>query len=388
MKRIFILILPIIVLSCSKRTKNFDGEKIIDLSQLSQVSVFDLFDSIDVVQLETSDNVLISAISKAIFFNDRYYILDIKQQMLFSFDSSGKFLFKIDRKGQGPDEYLYLGNFNIDSFNSQLLLLEPFGHLLVFDLDGRFIEKIRLPKEINAYNEVYPLDKDNLIFISLSEYHVVFYSKITNEITEKRYLIDQELRSLFSIIGKTYNYNNYVFFSKPFSNEIINLTENTKFLWNFGKDNNQEKQFDKVKKVNINEYVKPGDRNARDYVGEGKINYNIELNHESSRYKICVLDCGKYKFKHIFFDKKENRPIIFEKTKENLIFLSIANFYGEHIVRYEMELPNNSNIQNNAFVTELLTYYSRDLLTEEQKKIIDSRKEDDNPFLVKYNLKQ
>lgn len=371
---------------CSNETNNYDSENLIDLNQLSQVSIFDLFESIDVVQLETNDNSLISTITKVIFSNDRYYIYDARQQMLFCFDSSGKFLFKIDRKGQGPDEYLHLGDFNVDSFNNQLLLLEPFGHLLVFDLDGHFAEKIRLPKEIKAYNLVYPLDKDNLVFISLNEYYMVLYSRIKNEIIDKRYKIDMELRSLFSIPRKTYIYNDNVFFSKPpLTNDIVNLSNDTEFSWNFGKDNNTENQINKLKKMVISE----DDRGERDYVGEGRVNYMIYINHESSRYKICVLDCGKFKFKYVFYDKILKKPIVFEKTKEN-IFLILANFYGEHIIMHEGRLSPNKNDPRvtDSLITEITSYYSRDILTNEQKKIIDSHNEEDNPFLIKYNMKQ
>jgi len=375
-----IISLFFIYLSCSEKRDSINS---IDYNSTEEISIFDFVDSIDVIQLETNDNSLIWQINKVIFYNNRLYIHDVRQQVILCFDSSGKFLFKINQKGQGPDEYLYLGDFNIDTFNNQILLLEPFGHLLLFDLEGHFIDKIRLPKEIVAYNEVFPIDKDNLIFISLNEYGVLFYSRNANKITDKKYPRDSYL---FSSTGKTYTYNENVYFSEPYTNKVINLTEQTEFFWNFGKKNNSEDQLRDLKKLTKSEDLKV----ARDFVGEGKLNYKIFMNYESSRYKICIMDCGKFKFKHIFYDKTLNQPFIFEKTKENIQFVLFPNFYGKYSIMYDKQYAGYDEAKKtpDLNIDDLLIYYDRDILTVEQKKIIDSHTENDNPFLIMYNLKQ
>ncbi|MDR2425382.1 MAG: 6-bladed beta-propeller [Prevotellaceae bacterium] len=66
----------------------------------------------DIVPLETTDDCLISQISRVIFQNEMYYILD-NTSMIYLFNSSGKYLRKLDRKGQGPGEYLSIFSFDV-----------------------------------------------------------------------------------------------------------------------------------------------------------------------------------------------------------------------------------------------------------------------------------
>jgi hypothetical protein len=386
MKKIVVaIILLAFSFSCSQKEQiqNQHSTDLIDLNKTEPVSVSDLFESVEVVQLETTDDCLIALIDKVIFFNNRYYVLDTRQQSVFCFDSDGKYLFKIADRGEGPEEYLYLGDFNIDPYYNQLLLVEPFGSLLSYDPDGKFIAKIRLPHEILAYNEVYPLNKDTLVFVSINKYSIVFYSRMKNEIIDKRYEIDEKVShvSFFIPNNDVYVYNGSVFFSPPPTNNIINLADSTLYSWNFGKMNNTQKQIDEFENL-----IKSQDqmstsnlqgKTRRDYISEKKLNYDIGYSYESSRYKICMLWLGQYNFQHVFLDKTTHKSFVFDKTVEGIKFL-LPSFNGESIVMYY-------KVSNVPF----LKYYDMATLSEEQQKMIKANNlEIDNPFLVKYNLKQ
>jgi hypothetical protein len=376
-KSFLILFIGSLFIACSNKKNSADSGIVIDLEQETSVCVSDLFESIDVVQLETNEDCLIQAINKIIFHTNRYYILDEKQQKLLCFDSVGKFLFKIDQKGQGPEEYVHISDFNIDPYEQTLLLLEPWGNLFTFDLEGRFISKIKLPEEILAYNEVHSLNKDTLLFVSLNKYTLVTYSKITNSITDKQY--DEAKGCVFHPINKTYRYNNQLFYSPTPTNDIRNLSKNTVFSWDFGKMNNSQKQIKKIKKIIQSEEDCPDmmkRQQPRDFVREGLINYKITGNYETSRYKICSLDCGYLNFRYVFFDKQANKANVFEKTKEGIQFLKFY-FAEESIIVSDLPgLPFEYK------------FYDKSILSEEQQKIIDSYMDDFNPFIIKYNLKQ
>ena len=366
---LFIIILSS-CLSCLDK-KNTKASGLIDLNRIDRVSVNDLFESIELVQLETTDECLIAHATKIIFYNDRYYVFDVRQQAIFCFNSAGKFVFKISNRGQGPEEYLNLEDFNIDSYNRHLLLLVPFGSLVTFDADGKFVSKIRLPEELVAYNEVYPLNKDTLLFTSLNKYAQATYSKRKNSLIKKR--LAGINHNVFSPLRKTYTYNDRVFFSPPPSNDIINVSDDTiAFSWNFGNRNNTRKQIENVKKF-IESESDSYKRATRNFVLEKRMNYNIMYNYETSRYRICILDYGEPEFRHVFYDKETNQPFVFDKTIEEIQFL-IPNFNEESIIVSEQRFKYK--------------IYDDTLLSENQKKIIHSHKEEDNPFLVKYNLKQ
>jgi hypothetical protein len=92
---------------------------------------------------------------------------------------------------------------------------------------------------------------------------------------------------------------------------------------------------------------------------------------------------GRGKLKHVFFDKKTKKFIVFNKTKEDINFLW-QKFCGESIISYDRGFNPNGNLD----IELTLHYYHPDIFTEEQKRLYESRKDDDNPFLVKYNFKQ
>ena len=372
MNKVKIIIISVIFTSiflcCSKQSKV--SENTVDLDSTVPVSVYDLFESVDVIQLETNDECVIGPNIEVFFYKNRYYIFDFKQQGMFCFDDSGGYLFKIFRKGQGPEEYLYLGSCNIDHYNDRLMLLEPFGNLLLFDLDGNFISKIKLPMEIVAYNEVFPLNKDTLLFISLNKYTLVFYDLKTNTIIDKKF--EDEIKyNLLAPTHKTYIFNNEVFFSIPFSNNIMNINTGSVFTWNFGNKNISKKQIQKVTKEIM---IEPNRIPPRDFVQERLINYQICLNYETPRYRICLLKFADEVFKHVFFDKMLNKAFVFNQTKEGVRFL--IPFFNEKFLIVTEE-PNYK-----------YKYYDENILTEQQREIINRHDEYDNPILVRYNFKQ
>jgi hypothetical protein len=381
MRQILTFIAIGLYLSSCSCSNNGVQSSFIDLNRQDKVSVFDIFESVDLVFLETNEQSLIAVINKVIYFSEKYYIFDERQQILFCFDSAGNFLFKISQQGQGPEEYLRLEDFNIDPYNNQLLLLEPYGNLLVFDLSGQFISKTRLPDEIPAYNEVFVMDKNRLVFISLSYFELVFYDRDKNVILDRRYRTEQ-IAPPFLPIYRTYIYGNDLFFSLSPSNEIINLSDSTVFSWNFGKQTNTKETIENLKKFVLTSKIDFFYENY-DWIGEKKLKNIPYLNFESSRYRFYALET-KYNFmKYIFYDKKTEKSFVFDKTKEGICF-AMLDFNGETIIMCDrgFRQTGNSDIDKN------LVYYHSYIFTEEQKRMYHFHKTDDNPFLVKYNFKK
>ena len=387
-KPLILIIIAISLFSCSQRST---VSSFIDLNRSNSVSVFDIFESVDLVLLETTDQSLIKNIRQVIYFNDRYYVLDSDQAILFCFDSNGKYLFKVAQFGQGPEEYLRLEHFNIDPHNNQLLLLEPYGNLLAFDLDGQFLSKTRLPKEVPAYNDVYVTGENRLVFTSLSYNELLFYDRNENSIYDR--LFNEDGRKLrdgyFFIIYRIYNHNSDLFFSPPLSNDIINLSDRTVFSWNFGKRTNTKKMIEEVKgfiSKSDQENFRPTPQHyyVYDWVGQNKLG-NIPLfNFESSRYRFCALQTKQSFTKYIFCDKKTGQSFVFDKTKENICFW-YPQFSGESIIMHE---KGERRTFDNPDVEKDFIYYNPNIFTKEQQQLYESRRDDDNPFLVKYNFKQ
>jgi hypothetical protein len=149
--RNFIYILACIALcSCKSTSHEESAVKTIsvDFSKMKDSGKEkDLFSSYKIVPLETNDSCLIGEITKVVLWQDRIFILDFyKTVSVFIFDSSGKWINTISRRGQGPDEYVNLTDIFFDE-EAQLLCLVCRSNqkLMLFDKNGQLKKQEKLP---------------------------------------------------------------------------------------------------------------------------------------------------------------------------------------------------------------------------------------------------
>jgi hypothetical protein len=370
-----ILIIAQLIFSCAKADDNA-----INLDRTDKVSVLDLVDSISVVQLETSQESLIGGIQRVISYKNRFYVSDYKLQAVFCFNANGEYLFKINKRGRGPEEYNYLEDFNIDPYNNQLMLLVPWGYILYYDLDGNFISKVKLSSEIPAYNEVYALNKDKLLFISWNAYRASYYSRKSGGILKRFLHVENGLQYIFNPLHKSYYYNDSLFFNDVgVNNDVLNLTDDNQriaYSWNFGENNNTSEQINEALKY---EERMKNERNPNyspsDNLGNRSYpNYYTFTGFETNRYRITSL---RYKdsntFLNVFKDKKNIKNYVFRETTEGISF-------------YFLSVCENSLIAYKTKFTE--RFYSKTVLSPGQQKIVDAHDPDnDNPLLVIYHFK-
>lgn len=128
--------------SCSESQPGNDKIQVIDVNAVDNVKLTELFADCKVISLETTDSSLIGlAINRMEYCEGRMYILNQLQshKNVICFDSSGHFLFNIDRIGRAPDEYTFLGDFFIDLNKKQLVFVSEAGRYVFFDIDGKYL---------------------------------------------------------------------------------------------------------------------------------------------------------------------------------------------------------------------------------------------------------
>lgn len=127
---------------------NSDVDKTIDITPF--------IDTLRFVKLELTDESIIGYIQKLIVYKEHIYILDTQTSSLFIFDIDGRFLSKIQSIGQGPGEYTQLDFFDIDYAREQILLTDLMGYqVLKYDLEGQFIERMKIPLWIEGLAPVF-----------------------------------------------------------------------------------------------------------------------------------------------------------------------------------------------------------------------------------------
>ena len=76
---------------------------------------------VDFIKLEVTTNSMIRDIRNVVIAED-YVLVDDYSEGVFRFSKGGKFLNKIGKKGNGPDEYLYVNQVILNEKNNEVLL--------------------------------------------------------------------------------------------------------------------------------------------------------------------------------------------------------------------------------------------------------------------------
>jgi hypothetical protein len=188
MRKIFpLVVILLLFLSCKQNTEN-KAIKNIQVDNTDKVNFTDLFSEHKLIFPESKDSAWFgSSIRRIEKYPGKIFILNELQtrRNILCFDVNGRFLFNIDKTGNGPGEYTYLGDFLIDN-NLNVLVLNVVGNqygrdeYMYFSLDGEYLYSkkatglsgtIRLMKEFNdslyvAYADCESKeDCDDIVFL-------------------------------------------------------------------------------------------------------------------------------------------------------------------------------------------------------------------------------
>lgn len=109
----------------------------------SLVSPRDLMEEVEFYVLSTPDSIKLTVAQKIIEFNDRYLVLDKKKKIIFAFDQEGEFRQLVGKKGEGPNEFKEVTDFQVNKQNSRLYLFSrPDFAIFEFDENLDFLRKI------------------------------------------------------------------------------------------------------------------------------------------------------------------------------------------------------------------------------------------------------
>lgn len=190
------------MLSCTQnqQEERSVAQYIVDINNPVAVSIDDFIIDIDTIRLETTNESLMREINVIHIMNDNFYILTNDGAYIYIFDSKGKYLAKINDRGNGPNEYVRITGFEIDPVNERIIISDNFSRkLLIYDKEGKLINVIRI-------------DFDPLIIASHKDGFINFYSG------PRRLFNNPEMED--------YNLHFLDFNGKFISSEITNETPN------------------------------------------------------------------------------------------------------------------------------------------------------------------
>jgi hypothetical protein len=161
-----ILVTALFILAgCGGDKQSTDDLLTVDVTAKYPKKEFILQDFMDVeyIPLETNDEF----ITQGLFQDVGKEFLIIRNRTndgdIFIFDRKGKAVRKINRLGQGDEEYVHIFWVILDEEKSELFVNDFFGKkIMVYDLMGNFKRKL-LHKDGGVYGEFNHFDRENLI---------------------------------------------------------------------------------------------------------------------------------------------------------------------------------------------------------------------------------
>lgn len=144
---VVVLFFSAFLVGCNSSADPIEGEyAFIPITDpVQQFSVEDLVGDYNLIQLETTDESLLSGIHQIHVMNHKLYITDRRLRGVYIFTDKGEFLAKIKNLGQGPEEYLQVSSFETDPYQNRLLLADNFSkRLFIYDELGNLQKVIPL----------------------------------------------------------------------------------------------------------------------------------------------------------------------------------------------------------------------------------------------------
>lgn len=130
------------------------------------------FMDVEYIPLETNDEFITQASVMAI--GNQYILVKnwANDGNIFVFDrKTGKGIRKINRKGQGAEEYAFINGIVLDEENDEMFVNSASTKkIFVYDLEGNFKRSFEHTKDAEYLN-VFNYDKDNLIRYDMSGYY-------------------------------------------------------------------------------------------------------------------------------------------------------------------------------------------------------------------------
>ena len=151
--KFFTVLFVFVLASCSHKQNNnvFIDDALfkdypIDPKDAKRIFASSIFDSIVYISLPLSDSTIIGSIEKLEVYDSCFYFWDKIEKKIWCFDFMGNLVFQIDKRGQGPGEYLQIYDFNIDKGCRQIQILDRnLRKILCYDLlNGNYIKDIKI----------------------------------------------------------------------------------------------------------------------------------------------------------------------------------------------------------------------------------------------------
>ena len=357
-----------------------DNKITVDLNKPQEASLFDYFDHIELIPLETNDDVLIGYLKKVIFHQNRYYALDTfrGKYCVFVFDESGKFLFRIGKYGQGPGEYyVFLDDMLINRFTGNIDILSAWGHIFTYDLTGKHINTT--PRFTRPSSDIYDfhaahyftaLNEKTYVFYSVSDLLKIIYYDIDEMKIIRQVFEENSYTSGIFNVPSFYEYREKTYFYRSFGNDVYEIYPDSlakSYTWDFGKFNYDINKMSHLERSN----------NIMQQIDDDKrFPYRFRLEGQNNLYVMAEIRLKNDVPANLMYNKSTNECKLIE------------HFNGS--LKFRPKIITNEYVLTNCYHGELPNFVNKEMLDESNRQKFEKVmeiKEELNPILIKYYFK-
>lgn len=289
------------------------------------------------IKIDSShDEFLFKEIKKIRIIKDRIFIADGRLKKLLVFDDNGYPVAKIGNKGNGPDEYLDITDFDVDSKGNIYLIDGRLDKLFIYNPDYSFKKVLVLPFEVDIINII----NDNKIMLGLSEWNKGENEGASIVIVDNNLKIQEVMAYYDEYVDNTFWVSHYSFvntdkniiYNKPISDDV--------FL--FTKEGVLEKiiEFDFGKKSVPKEERKKIERNLHKFDSYNLLKWITIVTNDY----VTGTFWEKRETKSFFIDRKRKQMYLSNSTVDSDIGM-VAGFEGCKLIQFI--IPGSERAQNN-----------------------------------------
>lgn len=169
MKNLLILFTAILFISgCTGgKESSIPGINILESPDAEMKNISEIGTDVRYIPLETTAKNAIRFIREIRFVSQKFYVYAAAEVLCF--DKDGKYLYKLSRQGKGPEEYLYLSDFDLIPAKKQLVVLtgDNLQYYAETDTGFQFVKTVNLTDRAQAINFL-PGSEDILVNYNLS----------------------------------------------------------------------------------------------------------------------------------------------------------------------------------------------------------------------------
>jgi hypothetical protein len=242
-----IIVLAVVMSGCGKGNNQATDELItvdVTASYPEKELILQDFMDVEYVALETTDEFLTQGVVEDIG-KDIILVKNYRGGDIFVFDRTGKALRKINRSGQGGEEYSQIEHIILDEDNNEMFVKDYQARkILVYDLYGNFKRSFKYA-DTGYYSFAFNYDRDNLICyktylpIDNEQAGYILVSKQDGSITREIHIPVKDIVSpVFRSEEKDMTIMPSFFLTTPYHNSWILTNVSSDTVYNYLPDGN------------------------------------------------------------------------------------------------------------------------------------------------------